>query len=95
MFDRTFFEHHFHDQVRAFARERQVSAPVVELLLDDGNVLYLRSVLQTREHWLCLAAYDDEATRQIYCPYFSIRRITLFTRPPKGAPSGDPRFHLG
>lgn len=95
MFDRTFFEQHFQEQARAFARDHKVASPVVEFLLDDGSVLHVRSLLQTRENWLCLQAYDEEATRQIYCPYYSIKRITLFPHPPKSAKARELGFQLG
>ncbi|MBI4589232.1 MAG: hypothetical protein HY725_10365 [Candidatus Rokubacteria bacterium] len=94
MFDRAFFEQHFHEQTRAFAREHTVASPVVEFLLDDGSLLYVRSLIQTKENWLCLLAYDDEATRQIYCPYYSIKRITLHAHPPKTAPRRELGFQL-
>lgn len=94
MFDRTFFEQHFSDQTRAFAREHKVQNPVVEFLLDDGSVLHVRSLLQTKENWLCLQAHDEEAPRQIYCPYYSIKRITLYAQPPKGAKARDLGFQL-
>ena len=94
MFDRTFFEQQFHAQIRAFAREHKVQSPVVEFLLDDGSVLHVRSLLQTKENWLCLQAYDDEASRQIYCLYYSIKRITLSSQPPKGAKARDLGFQL-
>ena len=95
MFDRTFFEQHFRDQARTFAREQKVASPVVEFLLDDGSVLHIRSLLQMKENWLCLSAYDDETTRQIYCLYYSIKRITLYPHPPKGAKSRELGFQLG
>jgi hypothetical protein len=47
-----------------------------------------------RENWLCLLAYDEEATRQIYCLYYSIKRITLSPHPPKGAKPRDLGFQL-
>ncbi len=95
MFDRTFFEQHFQEQARAFARDHKVASPVVEFLLDDGSVLHVRSLLQTRENWLCLQAYDEEATRLIYCLYYSIKRITLLPHPPKSAKARDLGFQLG
>ena len=94
MFDRTFFEQHFHAQARAFAREHKVGSPVVEFLLDDGTVLHVRSLLQTKENWLCLLVYDEEVTRQIYCLYYSIKRIALSPHPPKGVKSRDLGFQL-
>jgi hypothetical protein len=94
MFDRTFFEQHFHAQARAFAREHKVASPVVELLLDDGSLLHVKSVLQTRENWLCLSAYDEEGTRQIYCLYYSIKRITLYAHAPKAAKTRELGFQL-
>ena len=94
MFDRMFFEQHFPAQARAFAREHKVGSPVVEFLLDDGTVLHVRSLLQTKENWLCLLAYDEEVTRQIYCLYYSIKRIALSPHPPKGAKPRDLGFQL-
>ena len=95
MFDRTFFEQHFLEQAKSFARDRKVPSPVVEFLLDDGSVLYVRSLLQMKENWLCLQAYDEDATRQIYCLYYSIKRITLHAQAPKTAKSRDIGFQLG
>ncbi len=95
MFDRAFFEQHFSEQAKGFARDRKVPSPVVEFLLDDGSVLYVRSLLQTRENWLCLQAYDEDATRQIYCLYYSIKRITFHAQAPKTAKSRDIGFQLG
>ncbi|MFQ5897944.1 MAG: hypothetical protein ACE5JN_06815 [Candidatus Methylomirabilia bacterium] len=81
MFDRTFFERQFSDQVQLFCREQKIAAPVVELLLDDGSVLRLQAIAQIRENWLALKArLGDAESRMILCPYFSIRRIT-FSRP--------------
>ncbi|MFQ5520574.1 MAG: hypothetical protein ACE5FK_04185 [Candidatus Methylomirabilia bacterium] len=81
MFDRTFFERQFSDQVQAFCREQKIAAPVVELLLDDGSVLRLQTIAQIRESWLALKARPDNAElRLILCPYFSIKRIT-FSKP--------------
>ena len=94
MFDRMFFEQHFPAQARAFAREHKVGSPVVEFLLDDGTVLHVRSLLQTKENWLCLLVYDEEVTRQIYCLYYSIKRIALSPHPPKGAKPRDLGFQL-
>jgi hypothetical protein len=95
MFDRAFFEQHFQDQVRAFAREHRVARPVVELLLDDGTAVYVRSVLQTRESWLALSVWDADGPRQLFCPYYGIRRITLYAKPPKGAPGAEAALELG
>jgi hypothetical protein len=95
MFDRGFFEQQFHEQTRAFARDHKVASPVVEFLLDDGSVLYVRSVVQTKEHWLCLLAYDEEATRQVYCPYYCIKRITFHVAPPKNAARRELAFQPG
>lgn len=94
MFDRAFFEQHFHDQMRMFAREHKLTNPVVEFVLDDGSELFVRGVLQTRESWLCLVAYDAETTRQIYCPYYSIKRITLYAQSPPAAKGRDVAFQL-
>ena len=94
MFDRAFFEQHFPHQARAFARDHEVASPVVEFLLDDGSVLHVRSLLQTKESWLCLQAYDEGGTRQIYCLYYSIKLITLYAHPPKGAKPGELGFQL-
>ncbi len=68
---------------------------MVELLLDDGTVLYVRSLLQTKENWLSLQAYDEDGTRQIYCLYYSIKRITFHAAPPKAAKARDLGFQLG
>lgn len=95
MFDRAFFEQHFLGQAKSFAQDRKVPSPVVEFLLDDGTALYVRSLLQTREGWLCLQAYDEDGTRQIYCLYYSIKRITFHAQAPKTAKSRDVGFHLG
>jgi hypothetical protein len=95
MFDRAFFEQHFLEQARAFARERKITSPVIELLLDDGSVLYVKSLLQTRENWLCLQAHAEDGPRQIYLPYYSIKRITLHTQAPAGAKPRDVGFSLG
>jgi hypothetical protein len=78
MFDRIFFERQFPDHVRQFCREQKIDAPVVELLLDDGSVLRLRSIGQTRESWLSLSAYANGGqSRLILCPYFTIKRISF------------------
>ena len=95
MFDRVFFERDFADQMRAFARDQKVPSPVVEFLLDDGTTLYIRSLLQTKENWLSLSAYEEDGTRQIYCPYYSIKRITLHARSPKSAAGRDLGFQVG
>lgn len=94
MFDRAFFEQHFMAQAKSFAQDHKVSSPVVEFGLDDGSLLYVRSLLQTRENWLCLSAYDEDGTRQIYCLYYSIKRITFYPRAPKTAKSRDIGFQL-
>jgi len=94
MFDRTFFERQFLDHAQQFCREQKVAAPVVELLLDDGTVLRLRAVIQTRENWLGFSAYGEgDHARLILCPYFTIKRISfsvpssskdgVFALPPK------------
>lgn len=95
MFDRAFFEQHFREQTKAFAREHKLASPVVEFVLDDGTVLYVQSVIQTRENWLCLIAHDEDATRQVYCPYYSIKRITLYPGAPKPTQGRDVTFRLG
>jgi hypothetical protein len=95
MFDRIFFERDFDDQVRAFAREHKVASPVVELLLDDGSTLYVKSIRLAKEHWLSLTVYDEDAARQIYTLYYSIKRITLHARPPKTDAPRDLRFQPG
>jgi hypothetical protein len=102
MFDRIFFEHNFHDLVGKFARSQKIPAPVVEFLLDDGAVVYLRSIEETREGWLAVLVYDDEpgphaqgvGARLILSPYFSIKRITLHKSPPKPAKHGELGFQL-
>ncbi len=95
MFDRAFFEQHFHEQIRAFSREHKVPAPVVEFLLDDGSILYVRSLIQTKENWLSLSAFEEDGTRHIYCPYYCIKRITFYARPPRTAARHDLGFQLG
>ncbi|MFQ5828926.1 MAG: hypothetical protein ACE5JD_07200 [Candidatus Methylomirabilia bacterium] len=86
MFDRTFFERQFLDQVQAFCREQKIAAPVVELLLDDGSVLRLEAIGQVRENWLALKASAESGnTRLILCPYFSIKRITFSAPTAKSA----------
>ena len=78
MFDRTFFERQFLEHVRQFCRDQKISAPVVELLLDDGTVLRLRAIVQTRESWLSLSAHGEGSEAQmIFCPYFTIKRIAF------------------
>ncbi|MBI3028936.1 MAG: hypothetical protein HYY64_05450 [Candidatus Rokubacteria bacterium] len=94
MFDRAFFEQHFLDQARGFARERKIASPVIEFLLDDGSLLYVRSLLQTRENWLCLLAHDEDGPRQIYLLYYSIKRITLRAQAPAAAKPRDVAFRL-
>ena len=68
---------------------------MVEFLLDDGSILYVRSLLQTRENWLCLQAHAEDAPRQIYLLYYSIKRITLHAHAPAAAKSRDVGFPLG
>jgi hypothetical protein len=83
MFDRSFFERQFHDQAKQFCREQNIAALVVELLLDDGTMLHLRSITQIRESWLGLSTHGEGGkSRLILCPYFTIKRITF------SAPSG-------
>ena len=94
MFDRAFFEQHFLEQVRGFARERKVASPVVEFLLDDGSVVYVRSVLQMRENWLCLTVHAEDGPRQVYCLYYSIKRITFHAQAPAAAKPRDVGFQL-
>ena len=94
MFDRMFFEQHFLEQAKGFARERKIASPVVEFLLDDGSVVYVRSVLQTREHWLCLTVHAEDGPRQVYCPYYSIKRITFHAQAPAAAKPRDVGFQL-
>ncbi|MBI4610583.1 MAG: hypothetical protein HY726_16430 [Candidatus Rokubacteria bacterium] len=78
MFDRIFFERQFPDHVQQFCREQKLAAPVVELLLDDGTVLRLRAINQTRESWLSVTVHGERAeARLIFCPYFTIKRITF------------------
>ena len=78
MFDRTFFERQFPDQAQQFCRQQNISAPVVELLLDDGTVLRLRTIVQIRESWLGLSAHGEGGkSRLVLCPYFTIKRITF------------------
>ncbi len=94
MFDRIFFERYFVEQVRQFAKQRQVSAPVVEFLLDDGTRFYVTAVIQTTEGWLSLTGRNEDAEdRFILCPYFSIRRIT-FSAPPKSGKAAPPGFQI-
>ncbi|MEK6665083.1 MAG: hypothetical protein AABZ20_01470 [candidate division NC10 bacterium] len=95
MFDRAFFEQHFLDQAKGFARERKIASPVVEFLLDDGSLLYVRSLLQTRENWLCLQAHAEDGPRQIYLLYYSIKRITLHAQAPAAVKPRDVGFPLG
>ena len=94
MFDRMFFEQQFPEQAKGFARERKIASPVVELLLDDGSILYVRSLLQTRESWLCLLAHAEDGPRQIYLLYYSIKRITLHAQAPAGVKPRDVGFQL-
>jgi len=94
MFDRMFFEQQFLEQAKGFARERKIASPVVEFLLDDGSILYVRSLLQTREHWLCLLAHAEDGPRQIYLLYYSIKRITFHAQAPAAAKSRDVGFQL-
>ncbi len=82
-------------QLRAFAQERKVASPVVEFLLDDGTVLYVRNLLQTRENWLSLQAHDEAGPRQIYLLYYSIKRIILHAQAPAAAKPRDVGFPLG
>jgi len=78
MFDRVFFERQFPDHVRQFCREQKIAAPVVELLLDDGTSLRLRAIQQMRESWLSVTAHGERGdARLIFCPYFTIKRITF------------------
>lgn len=78
MFDRAFFERQFLEHVRQFCREQKISAPVVELLLDDGTTLRLRAIIQIRESWLSLSAHGEGSeARLILCPYFTIKRISF------------------
>ena len=95
MFDRAFFEQHFMAQAKSFAQDRKVGSPVVEFLLDDGTVLYVRSLFLTKENWLCLQAHDEDGPRQIYLLYYSIKRITLHPQAPKTAKLRDIGFQLG
>lgn len=87
MFDRIFFERQFSDQTQQFCREQNVAAPVVELLLDDGAVLRLRAITQTRESWLGLSVHGDGGkARLVLCLYFTIKRITFLA--PSSAKDG-------
>ena len=91
MFDRAFFEQDFLKQVRAFAQSQNVAAPVVELLLDDGSLIYVKRILQVKERWVALNVHDDEE-RQLFCPYYSIKRLSFYKAPPKSAKSKDLGF---
>ncbi len=78
MFDRIFFDRQFPDHVQQFCREHKIAAPVVDLLLDDGTVLRLRAITQIKESWLSLSAHGEGgAARLIFCPYFTIKRISF------------------
>ena len=68
---------------------------MVEFLLDDGSILYVRSLLQTRENWLCLLAHAEDGPRQIYLLYYNIKRITLHAQAPAAAKPRDVGFPLG
>lgn len=78
MFDRIFFERQFLDFAQQFCRDQKIAAPVVELLLDDGTVLRLRTITQTKESWISLSTHGERGeARMILCPYFTIKRITF------------------
>jgi hypothetical protein len=91
MFDRVFFERQFPDCAREFCRHHRIEAPVIELMLDDGSVLRVKSIGPAREQWLGLVAHSDGGrSTLILCPYFTIKRIT-FAAP---SSSGDVVFTL-
>jgi len=94
MFDRVFFERYFVEQVRQFAKQRQVPAPIVEFLLDDGTRFYVTAVAQTTESWAALTGQNEDGEeRFILCPYFTIRRIN-FSVPGESERPGRPGFKL-
>jgi hypothetical protein len=95
VFDRTFFEQDFIRRLRTFAQEQNVSAPVVELLLDDGSAVYVKQILQIKENWFALVVYDDSEPKQLFCPYYSIKRIAFYKVPPKHAKVKELGFQLG
>ena len=94
MFDRTFFEQDFLKQVRSFAQEQKVTSPVVELLLDDGSLIYLKQILQIKESWFALAVYDEGEPMLLFCPYYSVKRIAFYKNPPKHAKLKELGFQL-
>ena len=67
---------------------------MVEFLLDDGSVVYVRSLLQTKENWLCLAVHAEDGPRQVYLLYCSIKRITFHAQAPAAAKPRDVGFQL-
>ena len=95
MFDRVFFERYFTEQVGQFAKQRQVPAPVVEFLLDDGARLFVSGVTQTTESWLSVTGQtEDGEARFLLLPYFSIRRIPFARAPPKSVKATVAGFKL-
>ncbi len=94
MFDRIFFERHFPDLVREFARSYKTDSPAVEFLLDEGPV-YVRAIEQTREGWLAMTVHDEaHGARLVLSPYFSIKRITFYKTAPKPAKQGEAGFQI-
>jgi hypothetical protein len=95
MFDRAFFEQDFLKQVRSFAQEQKVTSPVVELLLEDGSFIYLKQILQIKESWFSLAVYDESEPKQLFCPYYGVKRIAFYKTAPKHAKLKELGFQLG
>jgi hypothetical protein len=74
--------------IRDFAQSRRCPKPLVRVMLDDGERLYLQALAAgPDDDFVTLSVYDpdDEMTRVVVLRLDAIRKVELLKKPPSAA----------